>query len=281
MKTSIYIFLGKIKPNLKFAWAVMLFCLIVDIISALFFLIMTCIKHNNIKNIFKENFEKSNEYSSKHETYLALMVVFMIFYSLLTICLIFDIYKRKITNVRDEDEQKSNEKVEKFLNYFGCYFLISLFLIGILLAVVKFICLMRWYFSLLYFAFGVVKICAVCKVYRGNSFVLHCVARKLRLDDENAPHDENSTRSKRRIKSAITTIGTFMHDHSGAIQIINAIIFILFIALLLMSIILPFKTFTIKSTYEGLKDDLVKFAVKTKFFICPPEGKIMEAYMEV
>jgi amino acid transporter len=250
----------------------------VDIISALIILTMTCIKHISIRNIFKENFEESNEYSSKHETYLALMVVFMIFYSLLTICLIFDIYKRKIRKVRDEDDQKSNEKVEKILNYFGCYFLISLFLIGILLAVVKFLCLMRWYFWL-YFVFGVIKICVVFKFYRGNSFVLHCVARKLRLDDENAPHHVNSTRSRRRIKSAIITIETFVHDHSGAVQIINATIFTLIIALLLMSIILPFKTFTIKSTYEGLKDDFIKFVVKTKFFMCPPEGKVMEAYI--
>jgi hypothetical protein len=52
-------------------------------------------------------------------------------------------------------------------------------------------------------------------------------------------------------------------------------VFILFIALLLVSIILPFKKFTIKSTYEGLKNDLINFAVSTKFFMCPPEGKIM------
>jgi hypothetical protein len=113
---------------------------------------MTCIKQNNIKNIIKENYENTtitNEYSKKHKTYLALLVVFMIFYSLLTICLIFDIYKRKIANLIDE--QKSSEKLEKFLNYFGCYLFISIFVIGILLAVVKFLCLMRWYFWLYFF----------------------------------------------------------------------------------------------------------------------------------
>jgi hypothetical protein len=239
---------------------------------------MTCIEHNYVINIIKQNYTKANEYSKKHETYLALLVVFMIFYSLLTICLIFDIYKRKIANVRDEDEHESNEKVEKILNCFGCYFFISLFLIGILLAVVKFLCLMRWYFWP-YFAFGVIKTFAVRKLYKGNSFVLHCVTRKLHLDDENASHDENSTCSKRRMKSAISTIGTFIHDHSGAIRIIGAIIFIVlllgFIVLLLGFIVLPFKKFTIKSTLEGLKNDLINFAVSTKFFMCPPEGIIM------
>jgi hypothetical protein len=216
----------------------------------------------------------------------------MVFYCLLTIPLIFDLACRIIIGIfakkykPDKNEKtkrwkKISEKLLKSIEY--CFFAIVL-----ILTIVKLMCfrmLHLWWITVLLFALKVYSIYDLeINVY---IIILEYVLDKTCFSqfeqDQNRTPPINVDESVSSLGPTVSTRHANQQSNGDSGWKIKSVVkvtltlllLVIFIAFFIVFLCLTCAKLTKEGMGERLKDDVVHLAVLTKFFMCPPEGKIV------